>query len=686
VSDLKRREEIPYVPAEADLPELTWRALLLGIVMAVVLGAANAYLGLRAGLTVSATFPAAVIAIAAFRLPFFRGNILEQNIARTTASVGEALVAGAIFTIPAFVLVEVGGERLWTTFNYWETSILMLIGGLMGILFVILLRRTLVVDAELPFPESFACYEIVKAGQEGESGARYVFGALGLGMVIELFKNGSAFGMVRESVEGFLAFPRSVVHHFFPSRAPMGDITHGGGIALASPAASPALIGLGYIIGPRLAAINFAGGAFAWLVFIPMVLFLNPNLASDLAVGGVEPTWSDLSYTVWYNNVRPIAVGAMLVGSLYTLWGLRGSLGRALKGALAPHAVEDSPTAAPSRLELDLNLRNVLIAALLLIIPVTLVYYHFTQNLAGALVAALVMTLTGFLFSAVGGWLVGLVGGSNQPISGLTLSTLIIAALLMVAIGVTGLPGIGAVLAVAAVVCCASAMAGDMIQDLKVGQLIGGTPRRMEIAEIISTIVVSFVLVFPIMILHDGNIAAGGIGIGDTLLPAPQAGLMAQLATGIVGGEMPWGLILIGVGMAVALILIRAPAPMLIAVGMYLPFETTAAIFVGGLIKAAADRLRNRRLVGEGATAFDNVGILVASGFIAGEALTGVLIAGLALNGVTSLTELLFGIESFAFVAGPVGAWLSLLIFGAVAWCLLRVPLAAARASTERAG
>jgi putative OPT family oligopeptide transporter len=348
--------------------------------------------------------------------------------------------------------------------------------------------------------------------------------------------------------------------------------------------------------------------------------------------------------------------------------------------------VEDSPTAAPSRLELDLNLRNVLIAALLLIIPVTLVYYHFTQNLAGALVAALVMTLTGFLFSAVGGWLVGLVGGSNQPISGLTLSTLIIAALLMVAIGVTGLPGIGAVLAVAAVVCCASAMAGDMIQDLKVGQLIGGTPRRMEIAEIISTIVVSFVLVFPIMILHDGNIAAGGIGIGDTLLPAPQAGLMAQLATGIVGGEMPWGLILIGVGMAVALILIRAPAPMLIAVGMYLPFETTAAIFVGGLIKAAADRLRNRRLVGEGATAFDNVGILVASGFIAGEALTGVLIAGLALNGVTSLTELLFGIESFAFVAGPVGAWLSLLIFGAVAWCLLRVPLAAARASTERAG
>jgi putative OPT family oligopeptide transporter len=687
VSPLKRIEELPYVPAESDLPELTWRALLLGILMAVVLGAANAYLGLRAGLTVSATFPAAVIAIAAFRLPFFRGNILEQNIARTTASVGEALVAGAIFTIPAFVLVEVNGERLWTTFNYWETSLLLLIGGVMGILFVILLRRTLVVDADLPFPESYACYEIVKAGQKGESGARYVFGALGLGMLIELFKNGSAFGMIRESVEGFVAFPRSVVHHFFPSRAPMGDITHGGGIVLASPAASPALMGLGYIIGPRLASINFAGGALAWLVFIPLILFLNPNLAADLTAGGVEPTWSDLSYTVWYNNVRPIAVGAMLVGSLYTLWGLRGSLGRALKGAMRPPTMAGGDSAAgggkTSRLELDLNLRNVLIGALLLVIPVTLIYYHFTHNLLGALVAAVVMTLTGFLFSAVGGWLVGLVGGSNQPISGLTLSTLIVAALLMVWIGVTGLPGIGAVLAVAAVVCCASAMAGDMIQDLKVGQLIGGTPRNMEIAEILSTVVVSFVLVFPIMILHNGNIAAGGIGIGDTLLPAPQAGLMAQLATGIVGGEMPWGLILIGVGMAIALILIEAPAPMLIAVGMYLPFETTAAIFVGGLIKGAADRLRDRRLADEGErTLFDNVGILVASGFIAGEALTGVLVAALALRGITSLADLFFGVDAFSFAEGPLGAWLSLLVFGAVIWSLLRVPLKAARAAT----
>lgn len=678
MSDSKLPPETPYVPADANLPELTFKAVFVGVLMAVVLGAANAYLGMKAGLTISATFPAAVIAIAIFRLPFLRGNILEQNIARTTASVGEALVAGAIFTIPAFVMVEVGGERLWTSFNYWETSLILLVGGTLGILFVIMLRRTLVVDAGLPFPESFACYEIVKAGQKGETGAKYVFGALGLGMLIEVLKNSSGVRIIRDVVEVFVEFPRSVVHHFNPDRVSMGEIAHSGGMALATPAASPALMGVGYIIGPRLAAINFAGGALAWLVFIPLALFLNPSLGAALGAGGAA-SWSDLSYTVWYNNVRPIAVGAMLVGALYTLWGLRESLTRAFRGALSRQSLESAGAGGRSRLERDLDLRFVLAGIVFLILPITLIYYHFTQNLLGALVAALIMTLTGFLFSAVGGWLVGLVGGSNQPISGLTLSALIIAALTMVAIGVTGLPGVAAVLAVAAVVCCASALAGDMIQDLKVGQLVGGTPWRMEIAEIISTVVVSFVLVFPIIILHEGNLAKGGIGIGDTELPAPQAGLMAQLAKGIVGGEMPWGLILIGIGFAIGLILLRAPAPMLIAVGMYLPLETTFAIFVGGLIKGAADKLAARRLDETQRGKFENAGILLASGFVAGEALTGVLIAGLVLLGVTSLSQLFFGVESFAFVEGSVGALLGLAVFAVVGWILIQIPLRSAR-------
>src|SRR5512136_1042424 len=273
----------PFVPPEESLPELTAKALLLGVVVAALLGAANAYLGFKAGQTVSATFPAAVLAIAAFRLPFFRGSVLEQNTMRTAASVGEALAAGAIFTVPAFVMVNVGGQRLWTSFNYWETSLILLVGGLLGILFIILLRRTLAVDAGLPFPESRACAEIVRTGQRGDTGARYVFGAMGLGMLIQVFKDPAGIRLFRESLDFVKEFPASVVHHMDPSRAPLGDVTHKGALVLATPSISPALIGVGYIIGFELSAINFAGGILAWLALVPLALFLNPDLPEHLS-------------------------------------------------------------------------------------------------------------------------------------------------------------------------------------------------------------------------------------------------------------------------------------------------------------------------------------------------------------------------------------------------------------------
>lgn len=680
----------PYVPADTSMAEFTLKAMLLGVVMAAVLGAANAYLGLRAGMTVSATFPAAVIAIAAFRLPFFRGTILEQNTMRIAAAVGEALVAGAIFTVPAFVIVEVGGERLWTSFNYWETSLMLLIGGVMGVLFIILLRRTMTVDSDLPFPESRACFEIVKAGQKGESGARYVFGAMSLGMLLQIFKDSSGLRLFRESLEVIINLPKSVVHHFSGDRTPIGDISHSGAIAFSTPAISPALIGVGYIIGPEVAAINFTGGILAWLVFIPLAFFLNPQLPSQLSLSGQTPEMSDIIYSIWYNQVRPIAVGAMLVGAVKTMWGLRGSLGQAFRGVRgrspatyqAGTALHKPEPRATSRLEKDLDPKFIFIATILLVIPISVIYYYFSQSLVGAIVSAVVMLVMGFLLSAVGGWLVGLVGGSNQPVSGLTLSALVVAALLMVAFGVTGLRGVGAVLAVAAVVACATSMAGDMIQDLKVGHFLGGTPRKMEITCIISTIVVAFVLVFPIIILHEGNLKTGGIGIGDKLLPAPQAGLMAQLAKGIVGGEMPWGLILFGMSFSLALILLKAPSPMLVAVGMYLPFETTFAIFVGGLIKAFVDqRVSARQAHREQKERVENTGILLASGLIAGEALTGVLLAGLvlAIQNFETITHLLFGVAEFAFVEEAMGAWLSLVAFGVIAWLLIRIPLAKLR-------
>ena len=669
----------PYVPAESDMPELTLKALVLGILMAAVLGAANAYLGIKAGQTVSATFPAAVIAIAAFRLPFLRGSILEQNTARTAASVGEALVAGAIFTIPAFVMVQVGGERLWTSFNYWETSLILLIGGVLGVLFITLLRRTLTVDAGLPFPESRACFEIVKAGQHGESGAKYVFGALGLGMLVQVFKDAAGLRLFRESLEFIRELPGSVVHHFDSSRTPMGDVAHRGTIALYTPSISPALIGIGYVIGLELAAINFSGGLLAWFVFIPLALFLNPALGSQLTVDGAPAPTSEIVYSVWYNQIRPIAVGAMLVGAAWTLWRLRGSVAAAFRGAF-----HRGSAAGGTRLERDIDLRWILWGTVALVVPMFLIYYHFSRSLVGAAVAAVVMLVMGFLLSAVGGYLVGLVGGSNQPISGLTLTTLIVAALLMVAFGVTGLSGVGAVLGVAAVVCCATAVAGDMIQDLKIGHLLGATPWRMEVAELLSTVVVSFVLVFPIVVLHEGNIKLGGIGIGDRALPAPQAGLMAQLAQGIVGGEMPWGLILIGMFLSVGLILIKAPSPMLIAVGMYLPLETTSAIFVGGLIKALVEwRVRRRALDGAARERVESTGILLASGLIAGESLTGVLLAGmvLAFSDFRSLTDVLFGVDQFAWVAGPAGAWVSLAVLAVLVCVLVAVPLRRARAA-----
>jgi putative OPT family oligopeptide transporter len=298
----------------------------------------------------------------------------------------------------------------------------------------------------------------------------------------------------------------------------------------------------------------------------------------------------------------------------------------------------------------------------------------------GAAVAAVVMMVTGFLFSAVGGYLVGLVGGSNQPVSGLALSTLIVAALLMVGFGVTGLAGVGAVLGVAAVVCCACCVSGSLIQDLKVGQILGGTPWKMQVAEIVATVVTSFVLVFPIVILHEGNIRQGGIGIGDPALPAPQAGLMAQMAQGIVGGEMPWALILFGMAFALALVLIKSPSPMLVAVGMYLPPATTGAIFLGGCLKALVEwRARRRGLAGERAARVEGTGTLVASGLIAGESLTGVVLAGLVLasDRFTSVGGAL-GLPALGFVDGPAGAWLALVPLAALAWVLVRVPLRSA--------
>src|SRR5580693_1513399 len=624
---------------------MTVKAVALGIFLAFVFGSANAYLGMRAGQTVAATIPAAVIAMALFRIPAFRGGILEQNNTRTAASVGEALVAGAIFTIPAFMMVDIGGQRLWTDLrsHYWEATLILLVGGLIGVFFIILLRRPLCVDAPLPWPESVASYEIVKAGEASSSDApRYIFGAMAFGGLIQILKSDKGIQIFQEYVEGFLAFPKSIIKHFNFDKQPIGDVTHFGGIPWSTPSLSPALIGIGYIIGPELASVNVAGGVIAWWILIPLLLFFDPDLPRR--IGSTDPAVA--AYSVWYNVVRPIAVGTMLVGAASTMFSMRSSLLSSLRGIFSAStaATHEAKTLDPT--ERDIPPRWVIICTAVLLIPITAIYYYFTHGLVSAIVAAVIMTITGFLLSAVGGYLVGLVGSSNQPLSGLTLAALIIAALVMLTIGVTGLSGVAAVLGVAAVVCVACSVSGSLIQDLKAGHLLGGTPWKMEIVEIISVILLAFFLMGPIIALHEANLATGGIG--GKALPAPQAGLMAQLAKGIVGGQMAWGLLGIGAAFGVALLLCGARSPMLIAVGMYLPFSTSSAIFVGGLIKWIVDRISQERS-GEEKLQIEEKGTLLASGLIAGEAIVGILLAVVFLMHIPSLT--------FSFVPSW-GGWL----------------------------
>jgi putative OPT family oligopeptide transporter len=657
----------PYVPEDTELPEFTVRALVLGVALAALLGAANAWLGMKAGQTIAATFPAAVVSMAVLRL--MRGNILQENLSRTAASVGEALVAGAIFTIPAFVIVGYW-DSLLEPLAYLEGTALLLIGGILGVLFVILLRRTLVSEADLPFPESVAAAEIHKAGQKGATGAAYVFGAMGLSMLIELFKNDGGLKLFKEFVGGFWKFD--------VSRIPiLGEkLAFGGGLLYRTPSASPALMGVGYVIGPRLASITFSGGVFAWFMLIPLVLFMNGDAGpiSGLA-SGAEGGWIETAGDAWFRIVRPLAVGAMIVGAFYTLWGLRQQLIGGIGKALADMRSMRGGGPAPSRIERDLSLSTISIWVVVMTVPVTALYWYFSKSFLAAIVSAVVMIIAGFLFAAVAGYLVGVIGSSSNPISGLTLTTLLIAALLMVALGIAGggndaLFAIAAVLAVATVVCCTCGIAGDMMQDLKVGHILGGTPWKMELAEIISVVLVSFVLILPIGALHASDIKLGGEGIGGETYPAPQAGLMAMLSEGIVGGEMAWPLVLTGMAFSVGLILLRAPSPMLIAVGMYLPLNTTFAIFVGGVIRALLDTMMNRRKVGAlDRDRVSNTGLLVASGLIAGEALTGVILATMVLG-----REWVSWLHFPTLIEGGSG-WASLVIFAAVVWALIALPL-----------
>src|SRR5690349_20062350 len=662
----------PFVPVNVQMREFTLRALLLGLVLTVILGAANAYLGLRSGITIAATYPAAVIGMAVLRL--FKGSVLEENITRTAGSIGESVAAGAIFTLPAFLIAGA-----WPSFApkdaYWKSTTLMVVGSIIGVLFVSLVRRVMVEDPELPFPESVAASEIHKAGRRGAEAAKFLFWNIGVGAVIQILGELQLFAVDRNFFVPVGLLGKSIVKLRNPQRA-----VGAGGVAMASgPSVSPAYVGVGYIIGPELAALQFSGGVLAWGLLVPLLIFfLGPQLKNYLPANANDSNWLDLANAVWRYIVRPIAVGGMMVGAAYTLFKMRSSLVSGLARAFRDMRQTAEQTAALSRTERYMS-SKVVFALIGVVFAIMIgLYIYFSGQVASGVVAAVIMLILGFFFATVSGSLCGLIGSSNNPVSGLTLSTLIVAALLMVSLGVSGTGGVAAVLGVAAVVCVSSAVAGELLQDFKVGYILGGTPRNIQIAELIAVVVASLVMYFPLVLLHEGNIRAGGTGFGDRQLPAPQAGLMALLAQGIVGGDMPWALVLVGMLMGIALIMMQVKSPMLVAVGMYLPLETTFAIFAGGVIRWIGDGIAKRRGYNEAQRArTENAGILTASGLIAGEAILGLVWAGLQFAPKAFMDKL----QVFAHPSYGAGV----VVLAGLAFLMIRWPLAAAGSPDEPA-
>jgi putative OPT family oligopeptide transporter len=656
-----QKKFIPFVSAETNMAEFTIRALVIGLVMCVVLGAANAYLGLKAGMTIAATYPAAVIGMAVLRL--MKGTILEENFARTVGSIGESVAAGAIFTIPAFFIAGLWPE-FYTAGHYLESSAIMTVGGILGIMFVTLLRRVMVEDVDLPFPESVAAAEIHKAGRMGGTGAKFLFSAMGIGALIQTLGQLKFFA---SSWEKFISFSKTTI-----GLKASGGAAAKGGLLLSTPGVSPAYIGVGYIIGPKLASLNFSGGLLAWGLFVPIITyFLGPSLIPEGTAPDSE-AWPALAVNVWKFIVRPIAIGGMLISACYTLFRMRKSLIAGIKRSIGDVQKAATGEQTTVRTDQDLRFNRVMLGIFLCAVATFFIYNYFAKDMVAALVATVIMIIAGFFFAAVSGYLVGTIGSSNNPISGLTLSTLIIAALLMVILGMKGETGIAAVLGVAAVVCVSSAVAGEMLQDLKVGHILGGTPWKMQIGDVIGVILAGSVMFIPLVVLHQGDIAAGKTaippydgGFGSKAIPAPQASLMALLSQGIVGGEMAWPLIIVGMLMGFGFILMQVRSPMLVSVGMYLPLETTFAIFIGGIIKGIVERFNERKKHNDAQKArVENTGVLLASGLIAGEALIGLVFAGLAFGEIK-----LFAIfESPSFIT-------SLFIFLIIGWILIQIPL-----------
>ena len=628
----QENDDTPVIPASVTLPEITPKAVLLSIVLAAVLAGANAYLGLFAGMTVSASIPAAVVSMATLRL-FRQSNILENNIVQTAASSGEALAAGVIFTIPGLLLIE-----YWASFDYWQTFTVALVGGILGVLFTIPLRRALIVHARLRFPEGVATAEVLKAGALADAGAggrfRVLLGASAMGGFFKFAEGG--LKLWSESLEGAVQLGRATIY---------------GGLNL-----SPALLAVGYIVGLNTAVVVFLGGAIGWLVLLPLYQLLADQPDGLTGMAAAKMTWS--------GQIRYIGIGAMLAGGVWTLFQVRGPILQSLRQLIALYGRRPppGPQSVLPRTERDAGIFWLIGLTVVSLVPMVALYQSLLgHNLWGGIGLTLLMVVTAFLFSAVAGYMAGLVGSSSNPVSGVTIATIMLAALLLLGIlGRDNPVGPAAALLVGAVVCCAAAMGGDNLQDLKTGHLVGATPWKQQVMQVIGVATAAVVIV-PVLSLLQAK-----YGIGEVTeahphpLTAPQATLMANLTKGVFGGSLPWHLVGIGVLLGALVIGLdirqgrressfRLPV-LAVALGMYLPLKLSATIMFGGLL---AEYVRSgRRSVGSPP---DDRSLLFAAGLVTGEALVGILLA--LPIAFTAFWPALSGDPFQLFVGPPYGGW-----------------------------
>jgi len=655
-----------FIPAKKIIPELTIKAVLIGAILAIILGSANAYLGLYAGMTVSAVIPGAVMAFALLKP--FKGTILEVNIGMMGAAAGEALAAGVIFTIPALVLLGT-----WTEIHYIETTIVALLGGMLGVLWMVPLRRALIIKTDLPFPEGVAVAAVLtttvgdtsiknKKDDGGISGIWLIVAALSAG----LFKFGQT------SLNVFSGAIHGIVD--------IGKFNIGGGeksgVFYGGFASSPALLGVGWIIGPKIASFIFVGGLLGWVILAPLIALAvglpsptTPAAVTDaLAFGNGnfdvgKMIWG--FYQIWGDYIRYIGVGAMVVGGLYTIFKLRSNLVEGIKEAIA--GIKGGQVEAKKRTDEDLNFKFVFLMIGALTIPVFLLYVFISGLWGVSLIMSIFAILFAFVASAIAGYMAGLLGSSNNPISGVTVSVLLITSLILLGFGLSGnLGAYGVAILIAAVICCAAAISGDVLQSMTCGQMIGATPKNQQIAEMIGVLAAAPILALVVSALDQAY------HIGSTNLPAPQAFLMAGIVEGVLGGQMVWPFVIAGAVLAFVLILIDMPV-LPVAIGIYLPFTLVVPIFGGGIIRHITNGFIAKKYGGADEEEISEwelaikqtdvkpkekiirTGLLLTAGLIAGEALTGVIVAFLIIGGINlslfPFPPVIPGILLFIFLA-----------------------------------